>query len=486
MRARIRTSFPVFEVTIAGALLLIGWAAFRLYEIVPEVDESRHALVQLRDEYFLLGDSVQTNVSEIDDALESYLDDKQQEDLERFQKQSSQWSQWLAEQRRLWMESDLASTSNPDSSPANRIENELLPLLTKIEIGYTNYLKPAKYLMLNAGRPLIKEQLEIREKGAQKAKQRLLTLGRQARIRGEAMELALTSSQERFGNLTKRFRDLRFGLLLAAVALSFLLILVVYRGKIAQTHAIIQAHKNQQVEQQATLGKLRHFGQLAQELAHEIKQPLTAMNARAYTLQRTLDSGSEAYKDAAVIRNEIKRLDQIVKDFLELARPNEPNLVPVDARQTLEEVRELMAPQMVEQNIEFRFECEEDLQLNADVQQLKQVLINLIKNAAESLNRTGMVCLRGRRGTRQINGKSSEVAFIEVEDTGPGIPLEIRGKIFDPFFSTKGDGTGLGLAIAARIIDKHGGNLEFDTQLGKGTIFRIVLPPAYSQKQLVA
>jgi len=59
--------------------------------------------------------------------------------------------------------------------------------------------------------------------------------------------------------------------------------------------------------------------------------------------------------------------------------------------------------------------------------------------------------------------------------------MEIRGKIFDPFFSTKGDGTGLGLAIAARIIDKHGGNLEFDTQLGKGTIFRIVLPPATKQ-----
>ena len=68
-----------------------------------------------------------------------------------------------------------------------------------------------------------------------------------------------------------------------------------------------------------------------------------------------------------------------------------------------------------------------------------------------------------------------------MEDTGPGIPLEIRGKIFDPFFSTKGDGTGLGLAIAARIIDKHGGNLEFDTQLGEGTTFRIVLPPVTNQ-----
>jgi len=471
-----RSTFPIFEVTIAGALILIGWASYRLYEIVPEVDESRHAMAQLRDEYFGLGDSVQTNVNELDDALESFLESKEGEDLERFQKQSTQWSQWLTERRRLWIDSELASTSTSETSPANRIQNELLPLLTKIELGYTNYLKPARYLITNAGRP-IKEQLDLRERAAQRAKQRLMTLGRQARMLGEAMDLALNSSQEKFGNLTKRFRDLRFGLLLAAVALSFLLILVVYRGKLSQTQAIIQEHKNQQVEQQATLGKLRHFGQLAQELAHEIKQPLTAMNARAYTLQRSLSSGTESHQDPAVIRNESKRLDQIVKDFLELARPNEPNLAQVEAKQALEEVRELMAPQMTEQCIEFKFECDDDLELMADIQQLKQVLINLIKNAAESLDRSGTVCLRGRRGTRQLNGKPSEVAIIEVEDTGPGIPLEIRGKIFDPFFSTKGDGTGLGLAIAARIIDKHGGNLEFDTQLGKGTIFRIVLPP---------
>ncbi len=92
MSARIRSTFPVFELTIAGALLLIGWAAFRLYEIVPEVDESRHVLTQLRDQYFLLGDSVQTNISELAEALESFLDYKNGEDLERFQKQSLQWN----------------------------------------------------------------------------------------------------------------------------------------------------------------------------------------------------------------------------------------------------------------------------------------------------------------------------------------------------------------------------------------------------------
>src|SRR6266850_417309 len=97
MTARIRSTFPVFELTIAGALILIGWAAFRLYEIVPEVDESRQALLQLRDQYFQMGDAVQTNVSELDDALLSFLESKDGDDLARFQKQSQDWSQWLAD-----------------------------------------------------------------------------------------------------------------------------------------------------------------------------------------------------------------------------------------------------------------------------------------------------------------------------------------------------------------------------------------------------
>src|SRR5882724_8527650 len=121
MSARIRSTFPVFELTIAGALLLIGWAAFRLYEIVPEVDESRHSLIQLRDEYFGLGDSVQTNVNELDDALESFLEGKDAEDLDRFQKQSTQWSQWLTDRRRIWIDEELASASTSETSPANRI-----------------------------------------------------------------------------------------------------------------------------------------------------------------------------------------------------------------------------------------------------------------------------------------------------------------------------------------------------------------------------
>jgi len=135
-----------------------------------------------------------------------------------------------------------------------------------------------------------------------------------------------------------------------------------------------------------------------------------------------------------------------------------------------------MASQLQQEAIEFKFDCDREMNLLADAQQLKQVLINLVKNAAESVDHNGIVTLRCRKGMRDLQGELTEAAIIEVEDNGPGIPPEIQSKIFDPFFSTKGDGTGLGLAIAARIIDKHGGNIEFDSQPGKGTIFRIVLP----------
>jgi len=86
--------------------------------------------------------------------------------------------------------------------------------------------------------------------------------------------------------------------------------------------------------------------------------------------------------------------------------------------------------------------------------------------------------LRSRKSTRSLHGENTEAVILEVEDTGPGIPLDIQDKIFDPFFSTKKHGTGLGLAIAAGIVDKQGGNLEFDSQPGNGTVFRIIMPAA--------
>jgi signal transduction histidine kinase len=114
--------------------------------------------------------------------------------------------------------------------------------------------------------------------------------------------------------------------------------------------------------------------------------------------------------------------------------------------------------------------------VRADAQQLKQVLINLIQNAAESIGRDGTITLRGVKDRDSLGGASMPVAVIEIADTGKGIPPEVRKRLFDPFFTTKEGGTGLGLPIAARIVEKHGGELRYETQLNRGTTFKLLLP----------
>ena len=477
MSQRNQKGFPVFEVAAVIALALIGWTAFRLYEVVPAADPARSQLNDLKTDYYEISDHLQASIALLNDALTNRSRGREPAELAQFQRQAAELTHWVDGKKRRWTAAEAAGFGVTNNSGASiKIKNQMLPLLGQVAQATTNFLRAAGYIMTNSGRPLISDRLELREQSVQRNSQRLLNQSRRARMLGDTLELALYGPQQQLGELQSRFQHLRWALLLGIVGLCFLLIVAVYRTQIAQSAAVIEQHRHQHQEQEATVDKLTHFGQLAQELAHEIKQPLTAINARAYTLQKVLPPGSEEHKDAVIIRNEIKRLDQTVKDFLQLARPPEPRLVILTAEEALRDIKDLMASQLEQESIDFKFDCEEHLQFRADPQQLKQVLINLLKNAAESVGHQGEVSLRARRSTARLNGEEADVALIEVGDSGPGIPPEIQSKIFDPFFSTKGDGTGLGLAIAAKIIDKHGGNLEFDTEPGKGTVFRIVLP----------
>jgi signal transduction histidine kinase len=112
----------------------------------------------------------------------------------------------------------------------------------------------------------------------------------------------------------------------------------------------------------------------------------------------------------------------------------------------------------------------------ADAQQIKQVLINLIKNSAESIEHNGTIALRVRRGTAEFDGRTRPAAILTVADSGKGISPQVEARLFDPFFTTKDGGTGLGLAISARIVEKHRGVLRYETELNRGTTFEIVLP----------
>jgi two-component system NtrC family sensor kinase len=116
------------------------------------------------------------------------------------------------------------------------------------------------------------------------------------------------------------------------------------------------------------------------------------------------------------------------------------------------------------------------VQIRVDPQQIKQVLINLLQNAADSIGQNGTITLRARLDEKRLNNRQMDVVILEVADTGAGIPPEAEKRLFDPFFTTKDFGTGLGLPIAARIVERNFGALQYQTQTGRGTTFGIILP----------
>lgn len=215
---------------------------------------------------------------------------------------------------------------------------------------------------------------------------------------------------------------------------------------------------------------------LAAGVAHEIRNPLTAIKAWLFLQQKHLAPGTPEFADAQLISGEVTRLERIVKDFLQFARPSEPQFVVLPAEQPLREVQMLMQPDLEKRGVMLVLGAVAAAQINVDPQQIKQVLINLIQNAADSIERHGTVTLGARLDEKRLREHQTDVVILEVSDTGKGIPEEVAKRLFDPFFTTKDFGTGLGLPIAARIVEKNLGALQYQTQADHGTTFGIILP----------
>ena len=222
--------------------------------------------------------------------------------------------------------------------------------------------------------------------------------------------------------------------------------------------------------------KLATLGTLTAGIAHEIRNPLTSLKARLYTLEKHLQTIPAARKDTDIISAEISRLERIVQDALSFARPADPKLEPLTADTLLREVQGLMSISLESRAVQVVVESDSGLHIRADSGHLKQVLINLIHNGADAIVGAGTVTLRARAARASLGGRETDAVVLEVSDTGKGIPPEVEKRLFDPFFSTKETGTGLGLPIAARIVEKHGGVLQYQTELGHGTTFGVVLP----------
>ena len=267
---------------------------------------------------------------------------------------------------------------------------------------------------------------------------------------------------------------------LLAVQMGLLGILVVsaavgiYRGVIGPLRIELDESRVRAARQE----KLAALGTLAAGVAHEIRNPLTAISVRVHGLKKHLALNSSEQEDAVVIGHEIQRLESIVQGVLLFARPAEPKLVTISADSLLARMQSLFSPSFAKTALRLNLESVPDLWVRVDPHQLEQVLINLVQNAAESMAGGGTITLRARGGAARLDGTPGPTVRLEVCDTGAGIPPDVRPRIFDPFFTTKDGGTGLGLAIAARIVEKHGGSLECLSEVNRGTTFVILLPQA--------
>ncbi len=245
--------------------------------------------------------------------------------------------------------------------------------------------------------------------------------------------------------------------------------------------------------------KLASLGTMAAGMAHEIKNPLVSIRTFTQVLQQKWEDKEFREKFSSIIPHEIERINRIAESLLKFGKPRKPELSTVDVNGLLDEVLLLFENQCKKQNVRVTKKLAELPEITGDAGQLQQVFVNIIKNAIESMQeqggelivktdvgeviRLGKMGREGRkRGEEMVWGEEEEmekpikVIFIEVTDTGEGIPEENLKSLFDPFFTTKMTGTGMGLPITLRIVEEHNGSIKVRSQVGKGTTFIITLP----------
>jgi two-component system sensor histidine kinase PilS (NtrC family) len=218
--------------------------------------------------------------------------------------------------------------------------------------------------------------------------------------------------------------------------------------------------------------RLASIGRLAAAIAHEIRNPLASISGSVEILRSLPGADAEARQLVDIAVREVDRLNALITDLLDYARPKTQERAPIDLAESVAEVAKSFQQERRE-GITIETSLEKGVGVQGAPGPLRQVLWNLVRNAAEAMPRGGRVRLvvaldRGEGGAPE--------AILTVADTGVGMSREALEHIFEPFFSTKSGGTGLGLATVARVVEEHGGSIDTQSELGQGTTFTVRFP----------
>jgi signal transduction histidine kinase len=448
MNSGIKLRLAIFISGIAFLLVLIAWVAHTSWR---EIGDLRVNIANMQSRTFRIADHLEQGILELNNTVLRFAAYREAKDWADFETNSQELAVWL---------DDLQPTLASDD------EHQFMD---HIHSAYGDYLKAAKAIntRIYTSHQSITRVLEFTD--FERQSRRILDLSFQlTKANQEKLDTFQAETLRSLGVL----RMTLFGCLLLLLAAGAGLAAVVYRGMISPLQ--VQLVESRQILERQE--KLASLGMLAAGVAHEIRNPLTAIKAWLFLKQKHLTPGTADHEDVCFVAGEINRLERIVKDFLTFARPSEPQFELIPTAQPLTEVQKLLAPELEKSKINLMLADVYPAKVQADPQQIKQVLINLVQNAADSIGENGTITLRARKDEKKLEEQLTQVIIFEVIDTGKGIQPEAEKRLFDPFFTTKDTGTGLGLPIAARIIEKNKGALQYQTKLDHGTTFGIILP----------
>jgi len=226
--------------------------------------------------------------------------------------------------------------------------------------------------------------------------------------------------------------------------------------------------------------RMKAVAMIASGLAHEIKNPLTAIQTFTEYLPQKKNDHKFIDQYTRIVGQETQRINSLMQELLIFAKPSEPKFESINPDALIQNVINLLSPQLAKFNIKTSIELTNSpIQIQADPSLLKQALLNIIMNAIDSMPNGGELHVIPRSASQRSEPTRQSLA-IEISDTGCGISPEDLKHIFEPFFTKKEKGTGLGLAITQGIIEKHGGTIKVESKIGQGTTFKITLPPNYA------